>query len=217
MGIQSRTVILTMFLVIIVLASCKMTASFRIELDNTLFHIEAQQRPCGCDEKTSLDTLKSKEWMPEHFMTADHGKLWLGGIKGQEYSACANLCLLVNQRTSHFTFEGDEMCHCYSDLHPFHCEEEEGVDLVPIHCLDQKKVPNSRPLLTLLSRLSPPPRPATPKSSINLFKSLENNRRATLAAASLVLIILALGGLVCLMGKTYYDNRKKRKMMNNQR
>ena len=129
------------------------------------------------------------------------------------------LCVVGNSFDALQTITGDDdMCHCYSDLHPFHCEEEEGVDLVPIHCLDQKKVPNSRPLLTLLSRLSPPPpRPATPKSSINLFKSLENNRRATLAAASLVLIILALGGLVCLMGKTYYDNRKKRKMMNNQR
>ena len=59
------------------------------------------------------------------------------------------------------SFTGDEniidneqsmMCHCYSDLHPFHCEEEEGVDLLPVNCIEHKKVPNSRPLLTMLSR-----------------------------------------------------------------
>ena len=44
------------------------------------------------------------------------------------------------------------MCHCYSDLHPFHCEEEEGVDLLPVNCIEHKKVPNTRPLLTMLSR-----------------------------------------------------------------
>ena len=55
------------------------------------------------------------------------------------------------------SFTGDDndqsmMCHCYSDLHPFHCEEEEGVDLLPVNCIEHKKVPNSRPLLTMLSR-----------------------------------------------------------------
>ena len=45
------------------------------------------------------------DWTPEKFMS-QHGKLWLGGVKAQEENTCAKMCLLANQRTTHFTFEG---------------------------------------------------------------------------------------------------------------
>ena len=68
------------------------------------------------------------------------------------------------------SFTGDDndqsmMCHCYSDLHPFHCEEEEGVDLLPVNCIEHKKVPNSRPLLTMLSRSASTLKPKASKHS----------------------------------------------------
>merc|ERR1712039_1065781 len=219
----------------------KLSSSFRVEmeLDSTMFHIETQQRFCGCEERESLKILQSKtEWTPEDFMT-QHGKMWLGGVKSEQENACAQMCLLVNQRTTHFTFERDDkvnepnnkMCHCYSDLHPFHCEEEEGVDLLPINCIEHKKVPNSRPLLTMLSRsastLSPRATPRHSKSIISSEKQSHSEpdnsgdiktkvrqvleQKTTLAAASGVLIIMALCGLVCLMGKTCHEEKRKKK------
>ena len=66
----------------------------------------------------------------------------------------------------------NKMCHCYSDLHPFHCEEEEGVDLLPVNCIEHKKVPNSRPLLTMLSRSASTLSPrATPRHSKSIISS----------------------------------------------
>ena len=81
----------------------KLSTSFRME--NDLFHIEATTRFCGCEEQKTLDELKNKEWKPEDFVT-QHGKIWLGGIKADEEENCAKMCILVNQRTTHFTFEG---------------------------------------------------------------------------------------------------------------
>ena len=70
-----------------------------------MFHIETQQRFCGCEERESLKILQSQtKWTPEDFMT-QHGKLWLGGVKSEQENTCAQMCLLVNQRTTHFTFE----------------------------------------------------------------------------------------------------------------
>ena len=77
-----------------------------LEQSSALFHIETQQRLCGCEERNSLKKLQMRtEWKPEDFMT-HHGKLWLGGIKSDHEKMCAQMCLLVNQRTSHFTFGG---------------------------------------------------------------------------------------------------------------
>jgi len=218
----------------------KLSSSFRVEmelesLDSGLFHIETQQRFCGCEERKSLEILQMQtDWTPEKFMS-QHGKLWLGGVKAQEENMCAKMCLLANQRTTHFTFEGEEnvndqsiMCHCYSDLHPFHCEEEQGVDLLPVNCIEHKKVPNSRPLLTMLSRsastLSPKATPRHSKSIVSKKKSHEDHygesktrvrqvleQKTTLAAASGVLIIMAICGLVCLMGKTCHEEKRKKK------
>jgi len=220
----------------------KLSSSFRVEteLDSTMFHIETQQRFCGCEERESLKILQSQtEWTPEDFMT-QHGKLWLGGVKSEQENTCAQMCLLVNQRTTHFTFERDEnvneplnnmMCHCYSDLHPFHCEEEEGVDLLPVKCIEHKKVPNSRPLLTMLSRSASTlsPNRATPRHSKSIVSSEKQShseansgdiktrvrqvleQKTTLAAASGVLIIMAVCGLVCLMGKTCHEEKRKKK------
>jgi len=219
----------------------ELSTSFRLEmeLDSTMFHIETQQRLCGCEERESLKILQSHtEWTPEDFMT-QHGKLWLGGVKSEQENTCAQMCLLVNQRTTHFTFERDEnvnepannmMCHCYSDLHPFHCEEEEGVDLLPVKCIEHKKVPNSRPLLTMLSRsastLSPRATPRSKRivSSEKQSHSKDNSgdskktrvrqvleQKTTLAAASGVLITMAVCGLVCLMGKTCHEEKRKQK------
>jgi len=220
----------------------KLSSSFRVEmeLDSTMFHIETQQRFCGCEERESLKILQSKtEWTPEDFMT-QHGKMWLGGVKSEQEKTCAQMCLLVNQRTTHFTFERDEnineplnvnmMCHCYSDLHPFHCEEEEGVDLLQVNCIEHKKVPNSRPLLTMLSRsvstLSPRATPRHSKSIVSSEKQshIKDNsgdiktrvrqvleQKTTLAAAAGVLIIMAICGLVCLMGKTCHEEKRKKK------
>ena len=101
------------------------------------------------------------------------------------------------------------MCHCYSNLHPFQCEEEEGSDLMQINCLDQKKVPsNSGPLLTSLTRSS---RTTTKdeKQQKTEFKTFDDELKACCAQA-MVLIGLALGVIVCLMCKTYFDNRKKK-------
>ena len=105
------------------------------------------------------------------------------------------------------------MCHCYSELHPFHCEEEEGVDLIQISCLDQKKVPNSRPLLTMLTRTSTTTK--LPKKMENILRieaKLEQNteQKTTLAAASGVLILMAVIGLICLMGKTCHEEKRKK-------
>merc|ERR1711997_17454 len=218
----------------------KLSSSFRVEteLDSAMFHIETQQRFCGCEERESLKILQSQtEWTPEDFMT-QHGKLWLGGVKSEQENTCAQMCLLVNQRTTHFTFEKDDkvnepnnkMCHCYSDLHPFHCEEEEGVDLLPVNCIEHKKVPNSRPLLTMLSRsastLKPKANDTPARHSGNVSKTQYHKdnfgdsktrvnqvleQKTTLAAASCVLIIMALCGLVCLMGKTCHEEKRKKK------
>ena len=72
----------------------------------TLFHIETQVRSCGCEEKSTLENLKSLKWTPEDFMT-HHGKLWLGGIEAQNTGNCSKMCPLLNKRTTHFTFEGE--------------------------------------------------------------------------------------------------------------
>jgi len=205
-----------------------------LEQSSALFHIETQQKLCGCEERNSLKKLQMRtKWKPEDFMT-HHGKLWLGG-KSDQQKMCAQMCLLVNQRTTHFTFEGDDndqsmMCHCYSDLHPFHCEEEEGVDLLPVNCIEHKKVPNSRPLLTMLSRsastLKPKANDTPARHSGNVSKTQYHKdnfgdsktrvkqvleQKTTLAAASCVLIIMALCGLVCLMGKTCHEEKRKKK------
>jgi len=216
----------------------RLSTSFRVEMelesiDSALFHIETQQRFCGCEERKSLEILQMRtEWTPEDFMT-QHGKLWLGSVKAQEETKCAKMCILANQRTTHFTFEGGDgnqvmMCHCYSDLHPFHCEEEEGVDLLPVNCLEHKKVRNSRPLLTMLSRsastLSPKAKPRHSKSIVSKKQSSEGNfgeiktrvrqvleQKTTLAAAAGVLILMAVCGLICLMGKTCHEEKRKKK------
>ena len=109
-----------------------------------------------------------------------------------------------------FPFSDEETCHCYSDLNPFHCEEEEGVDLVPINCIIHKKVPNTRPMLTLLSRSSatlPPTTRTVPRNNTKLG----TGQKTTLAAASGVLILMAVFGLICLMGKTCHEEKRKKK------
>merc|ERR1712018_137552 len=129
------------------------------------FHIETQVRSCGCEEKSALEELKLLKWTPQDFMT-HHGKLWLGGVEAQNARNCSKLCPLVNKRTTHFTFEEQgSLCQCFSDLHPFHCEEEEGVNLVEIQCIDHLKVANSRPMLSVLSRLAGKRPSLRPKTS----------------------------------------------------
>ena len=89
----------------------QLSTCFRMEMElessgSALFHIETQQRFCGCEERNSLENLQVQtKWTPEDF-TTHHGKLWLGGIKADHETMCAQMCLLVNQRTSHFTFGG---------------------------------------------------------------------------------------------------------------
>ena len=83
----------------------QLSSSFKVELENvSLFHIETEQKLCGCEERSNLEELKNKEWTPEDFMT-DHGKMWLGSTRSDQDQKCAKLCLLSNRRTSHFTFE----------------------------------------------------------------------------------------------------------------
>ena len=109
-----------------------------------------------------------------------------------------------------FLISDEEMCHCYSDLHPFHCEEEEGADLVQIKCIVQKKVANNRPLLTMLSRASATmatTKRTVPKNNIKFGAK----QKTTLAAAAGVLILMAIFGLVCLMGKTCHEEKRKKK------
>ena len=36
-----------------------------------------------------------------------------------------------------FLVSDQNTCHCYADLKPFHCEEEEGVDLIQVMCLNK--------------------------------------------------------------------------------
>ena len=36
-----------------------------------------------------------------------------------------------------FLVSDPNACHCYADLKPFHCEEEEGVDLIQVMCLNK--------------------------------------------------------------------------------
>ena len=95
----------------------QLSTCFRMEMEleqsSALFHIETQQRLCGCEERNSLKKLQMRtEWKPEDFMT-HHGKLWLGGIKSDQQKMCAQMCLLVNQRTTHFTFEGKPYLHAF--------------------------------------------------------------------------------------------------------
>ena len=134
----------------------------------------------------------------------------------------------VQQSSLYFPIStGSGLCHCYSDLHPFHCEEENGVALQKVYCLDRKKVPNSaRPLLTVLSRFSsttksPPPAPeisgySDDEEKLGIIQqetefSTDLEQRTTLAAASGVLIITALIGLICLMCKTFQEEKRKKK------
>jgi len=176
------------------------------------FHIETQVRPCGCEEKSALEDLKLLKWTPEDFMS-HHGKLWLGGVEAENPSNCSKMCQLVNKRTTHFTFENvTSLCQCFADLHPFHCEEEEGVDLVQIQCIDHLKVPNKRPILRMLSRHHEPQttEKITSKRKYELGLS-STTKGTTLAAASIVLILSALALLLCLIGKTYHENNVRKK------
>jgi len=177
------------------------------------FHIETQVRFCGCEEKSALEDLKLLKWTPEDFMT-HHGKLWLGGVEAQNPSNCSKMCQLVNKRTTHFTYENvTSLCQCFSDLHPFHCEEEEGVDLVQIQCIDHLKVPNKRPILRMLSRQAsqePKTESGEKITSRRNFELASTTKGTTLAAASIVLILSALCLLLCLIGKTYHENHKRK-------
>ena len=104
------------------------------------------------------------------------------------------------------------LCQCFADLHPFHCEEEEGVDLVQIQCIDHLKVPNKRPILRMLSRHHEPQttEKITSKRKYELGLS-STTKGTTLAAASIVLILSALALLLCLIGKTYHENNVRKK------
>ena len=111
------------------------------------------------------------------------------------------------------------MCHCYADLHPFHCEEEEGVDLVPVNCLKKARPssPLKRPMLTLLSRKMPKPATSTLRSTTATSKTSEHSKLLTaqknsaLATVSLVLVIVALAAIMTLILKSYCENQKEAK------
>ena len=113
-----------------------------------------------------------------------------------------------------YFFLADEtsLCQCFSDLHPFHCEEEYGVDLVQIQCIDHLRVPNARPrpMLRMLSRLAekrPLSSTIKPKEAKYKLGPIGKNG-TTLAAASIVLILSALCLLLCLIGKVYHERHK---------
>ena len=78
---------------------------FRVEAMKSSFHVEIEERPCGCDEPANLDLLKAKVLTPQDFLT-HHAKVWLGGIEARNASKCAQLCMAANGRTTHFSFEG---------------------------------------------------------------------------------------------------------------
>jgi len=56
---------------------------------------------------------------------------------GQSVSQqCSSYCNRVI-RATHFTILAN-ICQCYSNLKPFHCEEEEGAQLANIYCIENR-------------------------------------------------------------------------------
>merc|ERR1712141_885667 len=183
----------------------KVAIAFRLEID--INRQQSEQNGCGCEEKSNLINLRSKILTPQDFMR-DHGKLWLGSIEASITKDCIKLCPIKSARTSHFTFENQSICHCYADLKPFHCEEEQGVDLVPVMCLEKIRPPSplNRPIFGFGfgSRRPMPRSPSSPTSTIKTttakqqierrkYKLLTtfNSKNATATSTS-VLVILAL-------------------------
>ena len=131
---------------------------------------------------------------------------------------------MFNKTNFHFTDQS--ICHCYADLKPFHCEEEQGVDLVPVMCLEKIRPPSplNRPIFGFGfgSRRPMPRSQSSPTTSMKnttaakqqierrKYKLLTtfNSKNATATSTS-VLVILALIAIISLMAKTYVENKKK--------
>lgn len=184
---------------------------------------------CGCEEQSTLDQLKGQ------FMQRGQTKMWLGGVTANTTSVntssfspmspdqCSQECLRLSSQTSHFTLEGDALhlkCICYLGLNPFHCEEEEGVALVPVHCMTKPKS-MERPLLQLLSRAmnTEETEPAEEDTSdviittehLDLPDQQPSDTSGNLAGAALVLLLISIFCLVLMGIKTWIEKRKKRR------
>ncbi len=221
-----------------------------IEYDVTVPVASMRQRPalffrdeseevrfCGCEEKSTLDELKTKIMTPADYRVK-HGKLRLGevdlptsgGTLGSDPEQCGNLCMIYNSRTTHFVKEADGACQCYSDLRPFHCDEEEGAELSEVYCIEKVvKRSRNRPMLPMLRKSHNDLETTTARRkksevvdedlsvSINLGKSTTTSPSASLkdvstkAVASLVLFAASLLVIAMLMVKTWHDNKKKRR------
>ena len=71
------------------------------------FEIKHESFECGCLDKKEIKKIQEKLWSPEDFII-DHGDFWLGSIEALESKSCGQLCLAFNQRTTHYSFEGEQ-------------------------------------------------------------------------------------------------------------
>ena len=100
-GIFNVVVFTTFFVV-------QISIGFRLEITSLspLFAIKSNTpiTNCGCEEKSNLVQLRSKNLTLQDFMI-NHGKIWLGGVEANAMEDCGTYCPNLSARTSHFTFE----------------------------------------------------------------------------------------------------------------
>ena len=97
------------FTTIFVLQNIQISNGFRLEITSLspLFANIKSNTPitsCGCEEKSNLVQLRSKNLTLQDFMI-DHGKIWLGGVEAKALEDCGTYCPNLSAMTSHFTFE----------------------------------------------------------------------------------------------------------------
>ena len=97
------------FTTIFVLQNIQISNGFRLEITSLsplLANIKSNTpiTSCGCEEKSNLVQLRSKNLTLQDFMI-DHGKIWLGGVEANVFEDCGTYCPNLSARTSHFTFE----------------------------------------------------------------------------------------------------------------
>jgi hypothetical protein len=108
--------------------------SFTTELDNE--RISATNETfqfCGCNE---IHSGGKKLVNIESARILDFYNLSWTPPSGDSVTKCSIYCNRV-LRASHFTIISN-VCQCYSNLKPFHCEEEEGVQLANIYCIENR-------------------------------------------------------------------------------
>ncbi len=212
------------------------TASMRPAI---YFEDESEVRFCGCEEMRGLYNLKAKAktMTPQDFLV-DQDKLWLGEVETLRHSKheCGQLCLsIVNRRTTHFVTEANS-CQCYSGLKPFHCEEEEGVALFKIFCLEKVEKRLRRPMLTMLNRahnalVGASETPSKTKSATSFpskdqvvaladeatLEAVGNSKtsRSTRALASLILLAVGLMVIALMAFRTWHEHKRKLRTQKN--